>query len=441
MTKSYSTVASKPLDIAERIAQSATPLDYKKIIDSISDDVDVVMIGEASHGTHEFYHHRAEISKLLILEKGFNIIGLEADFPDTERVNQYVINSKLNKSKNAAQSLGEYGRFPKWMWRNTVMVNFVEWLRLQNTSSAEKCEIFGMDVYSLESSRDAVLAFLDKYDPELPGLLEIAEDAYLRTSKRKANPARADRVIKALERYLEKFPHFDELFTAVQNAKCVKGAAEYYTAENSWNHRDTFMFQTVKRVMDRRTKVKGERAKTIIWAHNSHVGDSRHTHKQNRGEITVGYLIREHWGLNKTVNIGFTTNNGFVTASDEWDSPCTYKKVNNGMNGSIEELLHKAVHLTPGQFMNGELMVMFRSTASIKNLANPSVTEDLGKHFYLERAIGVIYRPQTERWSHYFECRIAKQFDIVIHIDKTSALHPLDIPEEWSHNKRFFNSN
>jgi len=248
-------------------------------------------------------------------------------------------------------------------------------------------------------------------------------------------------VIKALEKYLAKFPHFEELFVALQNARCVKGAAEYYTADNTWNYRDTFMFETIKRVMNRRTTVQGERAKTIIWAHNSHLGDSRYTHKQSRGELTVGRLIREHWGLARTTNIGFTTNDGYVTAADEWGLPCTYKKVNQGMNGSIEEIFHKATLLSPDRFANGQFMITFRATGSNNSLAEASVIEDLGKHAYLERAIGVIYRPDTERRSHYFECKIAKQFDIVIHLDRTNALQPLDIPHEWAENKRFYSSN
>jgi len=403
--------------------------------------VDVVMIGEASHGTQEFYHHRAEISKILIQEKGFNFIGLESDFPDTFKVNQYVTNAKNNTSKNASESLSEFSRFPMWMWRNVVMVQFIEWLRNHNgASKGDMCEIFGMDVYSLENSRDAVLRFLEKYDPELPGLLEIAEDAYLGSSKRRANIKRAHQVVKELDKYLAKFPHFEELFVALQNARCVKGAAEYYVADNTWNYRDTFMFETIKRIMTRKNQVHNQRPKTIIWAHNSHLGDSRYTHKQTRGELTVGRLIREHWGMDKTVNIGFTTNDGYVTASDDWGLPCKYKKVNPGMKGSIEEVFHQAAVSSPDRFFNGNFMITFRSTSSKQNLAEASVIEDLGKHAYLERAIGVIYRPDTERRSHYFECKIAKQFDIVIHIDRTNALQPLDITSEWSENKRFYHS-
>jgi erythromycin esterase-like protein len=437
---SISNSAKAPLDIIDRVALSATPIDYRRIIDSIRDDVEVVMIGEASHGTQEFYHHRAEISKLLIKEKGFNAIFLEADWPDTHLVNEYVQNSRNNTSKNAIESLRGYQRFPLWMWRNNVMVQFIEWLRSFNDVALEKCGLFGMDVYSLENSRDAVLAFLDKYDTELPGLLEMAQDAYLGSTRRRANTQNAENVIRALEKYLNKYPHFEELFVALQNAKCVKGAAEYYNADNSWNYRDTFMVDTIKQVMNRSASVYERKPKAIIWAHNSHVGDSRYTHKQIRGEVTIGKLIREHWGLNKTANIGFTTYNGFVTAADEWGIPCRYKKVNDGMKGSIEEVFHKAVQRSRDRFTDGEFMLIFRSTESKNFLSDQSVIDDLGKHGYLERAIGVIYRPDTERWSHYFECKIAKQFDIIIHLDTTNALQPLDIPNEWVQNKKLSKS-
>jgi erythromycin esterase-like protein len=431
-------------DLTEQVAQSAKPLDYRSILDTISDDVDVVLIGEASHGTHEFYHHRAEITKLLMLEKGFNMIGLEADWPDTRRVNEYVLNHRNSKDKNALQSLSDYTRFPLWMWRNEVMVNFIEWLRQHNdsrVSDSDKCELFGMDVYSYENSRDAVLAFLDKYDPEMPGLAAMAEEAYQGT-KRRANAAKAERVVKSLEKYLNLNPHFEELFNAVQNARCVKGAAEYYnvasTGDSSWNYRDTFMFETLKRVMDRRSFIHGQRAKTVIWAHNSHLGDSRYTHKHSRGELTVGRLIREHWGLQRTVNIGFTTFDGSVTATDEWGLPCTFKKVNPGMTNSVEELFHNALGQASSRFPDGKFLLVFRTTGSSRDKAEDSVIEQLGTHSYLERAIGVIYRPSNERRSHYFDCRIAKQFDMVIHIDRTNALRPLDIPEQWAENEKYY---
>jgi erythromycin esterase-like protein len=332
------------------------------------------------------------------------------------------------------------------MWRNDVMINFVEWLRQHNesrVSDSDKCELFGMDVYSFENSRDAVLEFLDKYDPEMPGLVAMAEEAYKGT-KRGANAGKAERVVKALEKYLHKHPEFEELFTAIQNARCVKGAAEYYTVSNtggsSWNYRDTFMFETLKRVTERRALVHGQRAKTVIWAHNSHLGDSRHTYKHTRGELTVGKLIREHWGLQRTVNIGFTTYDGSVTATDEWGQPCTFKKVNPGMTDSVEELFHNALRYEPSKFTDGQFLLVFRSTGSNKDKAESSVIEQLGTHSYLERAIGVIYRPSNERRSHYFDVRIAKQFDLVIHIDRTNALRPLDIPEQWAENEKFYNS-
>jgi erythromycin esterase-like protein len=295
-----------------------------------------------------------------------------------------------------------------------------------------------MDVYSLENSRNAVLAFLDKYDPEFPGLAEKVHEAYAGTSKRYANVGQADRVLKELEKYLAKYPHFEELFDAVQNARCVKGAAEYYTSYNSWNTRDTFMFETVKKVMERRSFVHGQRVKTVIWAHNSHLGNSRYTDMHDQGEINVGQLLKTHFGPQRAMNIGFTTYDGSVTATNEWGNPCSFKKVNPGMKGSVEELFHKAVQRSPEKFEDGQFLLMFRSTGLETNVAESSLIDDLGNQKYEERAIGVIYRPSTERRSHYFGTRIAKQFDMVIHVDRTSALRPLDIPDQWSQGEKLY---
>jgi erythromycin esterase-like protein len=295
-----------------------------------------------------------------------------------------------------------------------------------------------MDVYSLESSRDAVLSFLDKYDPEMPGLAEKAQEAYSGASKRYANVGQADRVLKELEKYLAKNPYFEELFVAVQNARCVKGAAEYYSSYNSWNSRDTFMFDTVKKVMERRTFVNDQRAKVVIWAHNSHLGNCKYTDMHDQGEINVGQLLKEHFGPQRAMNIGFTTYDGSVTATDEWGYPCSFKKVNPGMKDSIEELFHKAVQHMPEKFEDGQFLLTFRSTGSATDVAESSLVEDLGSQKYEERAIGVIYRPKTERRSHYFGTRIAKQFDMVIHVDRTKALRPLDIPDQWAQGEKLY---
>jgi erythromycin esterase-like protein len=447
LASTFSSIAgrSKGLtDVVSRVASSAKPLNYRTILDSVGDDVDVVMLGEASHGTHEFYHHRAEITKLLILEKGFNLVGLEADYPDTHKVNHFVLNSRHSKDKTSKQALNAFdSRFPLWMWRNNVMVDFVDWLRKHNDSrneGSDKTELYGLDVYSLEASRDAVLSFLDKYDPELPGLAAMAQEAYAGSSKRRGNAKDADRVLKELEKYHVKFPVFEELFVAIQNARCVKGAMDYYNNGCSWNTRDNHMFETVKQVMNRSGDVNNQRAKTVIWAHNSHLGNSLHTEMHNQGEINVGRLIKEHWGPERSMNIGFTTYDGSVTATHEWGSPCDFKLVNSGLSGSVEELFHNSLAVSPNNFPGNQFFLVFRSTGSKHTQADDSLVQELGTQKYEERAIGVIYRPKTERRSHYFDVKIAKQFDAVIHIDRTSALRPLDIPEQWSCSESILNT-
>jgi erythromycin esterase-like protein len=424
-------------DLVTRVARAAQPLDYQTILDSIGDDVQCVLIGEASHGTHDFYHHRAEITKLLMQEKGFNMVGIEADFPDTHRVNQFVTNNKT-KDKNATQALGDYARFPTFMWRNTIFQGFVDWLRKFNdakTSNDEKSEIFGMDVYSLESSRDAVLAFLDKYDPELPGVAVMAREAYSIVRKY-GNSRSAERVLKALETYLAKFPHFEELFTAVQNARCVKGCSDYYAENCSWNTRDGFMFETVKQQMMRREQAHGDIPKVVIWAHNSHLGNSLYTGMNHDGEINVGRLLKEHFGPERAMCIGFTTFDGSVTASHEWDEPCDFKLVNQGIANSTEELFHKAALVDPARFEKNNLLMVFRSTGSKDAQADDELVKDLGTRSLEQRFIGVIYRPKTEKRSHYQDVRVAKQFDMVIHVDRSSALVPLDIPSQWASSKK-----
>ncbi len=427
-------------DLVTRVARSAQPLNYRTILDSIGDDIQCVMIGEASHGTHDFYHHRAEITKMLMQEKGFNLVGIEADFPDTHRVNQYVLDNR-SKDTTAKQALSDYTRFPTFMWRNTVFQGFVDWLRKHNDAlgvTEDKTQIFGMDVYSLEDSRDAVLAFLDKYDPELPGVGKVVREAYANVRKY-GNTKAATRALKELKTHQEKYPHFDELFTAVQNARCVKGCSDYYATNCSWNTRDNHMFETVKQMMMRKQLIHGRIPKVVVWAHNSHLGNSLYTGMNDDGEINVGRLLKEHYGPERAMCIGFTTNTGSVTASDEWDAPGEFKLVNQGHSNSVEELFHKAATQDPSRFEDDNLLMVFRSTGDQSTQAEQDLVDELGSKKLEQRFIGVIYvnhSPYAEKRSHYQDVRVSKQFDMVIHVDKSSALVPLDISQEWASSKR-----
>jgi erythromycin esterase-like protein len=402
------------------IAESARPLDYAQIVDAVPDDVRVVMIGEASHGTYDFYRHRAEISKRLIEQKGFTIVALESDFPDTERVNKYVTNK--SRDNNVNQSLSEFSRYPLWMWRNTVMTDFVDWLKWQNlnssSSSSHPTRIFGLDIYSFESSKQAVLQYIEQHHPSL---YEHCKKTYEFGEYASSGVRLSEIVLKELDYLASRGQVSEELFSAIHNAKIVRAAAKYGRS-SSWNVRDTAMMEGLEHIIDRYG------GKVIIWAHNSHLGDASKTDSKDSGEINLGQLVREKYG-SRCMNIGFTTYTGTVTATSEWDEPAQFFKVNKGMDGSVEQLFHDISK----RVSSNEFVLYFRNTTS--NVASQEVINILSKPLQ-ERAIGVNYLPRTEKYSHYFKAKIAQQFDIMIHVDESSALRPLDIPVEWSRAER-----
>ena len=423
-------------DEVERSAHTLRPdeiTDYDKLFDSIA-DARFVLIGEASHGTHQFYRERAEVTKRLIAEKGFSAVAVEADFPDAYRINSYVRGT--SKDQDAVEALGGFKRFPAWMWRNADVLDFVGWLRTFNDdlpSGNPKVGFYGLDLYSLHTSIDAVLTYLEKVDPEGAararqryacfehfgedtqaygyatafGIAESCENevvAQLVELNRRATElaARDGRVAE------------DEYFMAEQNARLVKNAEEYYRVMyrsdvSSWNLRDRHMVETLVML----EKHLGSDSKIVLWEHNSHLGDARATEMGRRGEWNVGQLVREIYGQDAYL-IGFTTYNGTVTAATNWGDSAERKRVRNALEGSVEDLFHRIgkprFYLT---FAGNEHLQ--------KTLRTP----------LLERAIGVIYRPETERQSHYFETRLSEQFDAVIHIDETRAVEPLERTAEW----------
>jgi erythromycin esterase-like protein len=408
--------------------------DYDALLDRIA-DARFALIGEASHGTHEFYSDRARITKRLIEEKGFTAVAVEADWPDAYRVNHYV--RGRGADRNADEALGGFKRFPTWMWRNVDVLEFVDWLRGHNARAGAGAQagFYGLDLYSLFTSIEAVVAYLDKVDPEaarrararyacfeqfaqdtqaygyaaIAGLAESCEDdvvAQLMELRRRAADyaSRDGRVAE------------DEYFFAEQNARLAINAERYYRAmfrgrESSWNLRDTHMVDTLAALV-RFFEARGEPAKVVVWAHNSHLGDARATEMGRRGEINVGQLVRERYG-DTAVLIGFTTFSGTVTAASDWDAPAERKRVRDGLPGSIEDVLHRT----------GDPKFLLR----FDDPALTAFTTPL-----LERAIGVIYRPETERQSHYFHARVADQFDALIHIDRTTAVEPLERSAPWT---------
>ncbi len=427
--------------VTDLVRDAASPMtgssaDYDPLLDFIG-DAHFVLLGEASHGTHEFYRHRAQITKRLIQEKGFRAVAVEADWPDAYRVNRYVRGT--GGDRDAAEALSGFIRFPAWMWRNADVLDFVGWLRAHNDSLAAngpKAGFYGLDLYSLHASIEAVLNYLDKVDPagadrarrryacfenfgEDPqeygyaagmGLSRTCEDEVigqlLDLQRRAADYARRDGRLAA-----------DDFFYAEQNARLVKNAEQYYRSMfrgrvSSWNLRDAHMAETLDFLVDH-FALQGQRSKFVLWAHNSHLGDARATEMGRLGEWNVGQLVRQRHA-HEAVLVGFTTYTGTVTAASNWGGPAECKRVRPAISGSYEALFHEcgipSFVLTPTR--------------------GTPVAMGLGESLW-ERAIGVIYRPESELASHYFHARLSDQFDAVIHVDRTRAVEPLEPTSEW----------
>lgn len=425
--------------ITEAIQQAAVPLtggtaDHDALLDLIG-DAPMVLLGEASHGTHEFYHERAEITKRLIAERGFTAVAVEADWPDAYRVNRFV-----RAEADDDDPLGGFRRFPTWMWRNTVVRDFVHWLRAHNErveAPERRSGFYGMDLYSLFSSADAVLQYLSRVDPDaaararhryacfehfeqdsqaygyaaVAGIAEPCEDEVVAQlvdlRRRAAEYARLDGRAAA-----------DEYFHAEQNARLVLNAERYYRSmfrgrESSWNLRDRHMTETLD-ALGTHLRAQGTEPKIVVWAHNSHLGDARATQMGRDGELNVGQLVRERWG-HDAVLVGFSTYEGTVTAAHDWDAPAERMRVRRALPESHESALHDAGIEA--------FMLPLRDA--------PDLAYELRAE-RLERAIGVVYRPRTERVSHYFGAHLPGQFDAVLHIDVTTAVEPLEVTPQWT---------
>jgi len=409
--------------------------DYDGLLDLVGDRR-LVLIGESSHGTHEFYRERARITKRLIEESDFTAVAVEADWPDAYRVHRYVMG--LSDDEDADTALSDFRRFPAWMWRNREVCTFVEWLRAHNDAQrhpATKTRFYGLDLYSLRASMEAVVEYLDRVDPAEAGRARKRYSCFDHVGGEGvaygyglaylgAIPCENEVVAQLIElrRRAEAYLHRDgwiaddEFFFAEQNARLVRDAEEYYQqmyrAEvSSWNLRDRHMAGTLDALVEH---LDGQvsRPKIVVWEHNSHVGDARATEMGARGELNVGQLARQrHRG--ETVLVGQTTFDGSVTAATDWGGPAERKRVRPASGASHEALLHASG--VPGFWLD---------TAA-------ATVHDGLREPRLERAIGVIYRPETERRSHYFEARLGEQFDVVIHLDRTRALEPLERTSLW----------
>ncbi len=427
------------MKINELIAQAAEPLpdfdhpSFGAAFDRWADRR-VVLLGEASHGTSEFYRARAAITRRLVERHGFDIVAVEADWPDAAVVDRFVRDRPALESEEPP-----FQRFPTWMWRNRDVADFVHWLHRHNQGEdpARKCGFFGLDIYNLGASISAVLEYLDRVDPEAAAL---ARARYGCLTPWQEDPAFYGRavshgyedceaaVVAQCRALLEKSLQYrgadgDLFLDAAQNARLVASAERYYRTmyqggAESWNLRDTHMFETLENLLEAR----GPESRAIVWAHNSHIGDARHTEMgRERGELNIGQLCRERFGRDAAL-IGFGTHQGKVAAASDWDGDMEEKPVRPSLPDSYERLFHEA-GLSPFLLDLEGLHETLRAA-----LMEPR----------LERFIGVIYRPETERWSHYAQAVLPLQFDAFVWFDRSGAVTPLGpehaapgLPDTW----------
>ncbi|HYC73989.1 protein-L-isoaspartate(D-aspartate) O-methyltransferase [Brevundimonas sp.] len=414
-------VASMIRDAAEPLPALEDPA-FGALFDRFA-DARVVLLGEASHGTSEFYRARAAITRRLIEQHGFSIVAVEADWPDAASLDRYVRQRPAPKHAEPP-----FRRFPTWMWRNTEVETFIEWLRGWNEHrpAEARTSFHGLDLYNLSASIQGVLDYLDRVDPEAG---KVARKRYGCLTPWASEPqaygrmaltagySRCERaVVKTLTDMLEKQLEYeaddgDSFLDASANARLVKNAeayyrAVYYSAAESWNRRDTHMFETLCAVLEAR----GPDARAVVWAHNSHIGDASKTEMGLvREELNIGQLCRERFGADAAL-IGFGTHGGTVACASDWGEPMEVKRINPSRPDSYERLAHDS---GVERFLL-DLRVGVHAPLR-ERLLDPK----------LERFIGVIYRPETERWSHYSGCSLPRQFDAWVWFDETSAVTPL----------------
>ena len=413
------------------IAQNCEPFEFietadlEPLLERIG-NARVVLLGEASHGTSQFYQIRELITRALIETKGFTLVGIEGDWPDVARIDQYVRHFEFPPSQWTA-----FARFPTWMWRNRQVQDFVDWLRHHNSDREpdQRVAFYGLDLYSLHRSIDLVLDYLKDVDP---ATAKIARLRYGCLTPWQSDPATYGHaalsgtyksceyeVVKMLTELRSKQPEYtlkdgERYLDAVQNARLVADAEKYYRimyygSRASWNLRDSHMFSTLNSLLD----FHGPDSKAVVWAHNSHIGNAGATDMSYRGEINLGQLCRDQFGDN-CYSVGFATHTGTVAAASEWNGSMEIKQIVPSLPQSYERLCHES---ECPKFM-----------LPLRNCESVDLRDDLSRG-RLERAIGVIYRPDTERESHYFEARLASQFDELIWFDETSAVTPFKTSE------------
>ena len=428
--------------LVDRIRTIARPLETPADLDPLLErigDARYVLLGEASHGTSEYYTWRAHLSQRLIREKGFSFIAVEGDWPDCYRVNRYV-NGALDAGTSAEEVLHAFDRWPTWMWANREIVHLTEWLRQHNDGAREgaplgedqKAGFYGLDVYSLWDSMHAVIAYLERVDPSAVGTARrvygcfdpYGEDVqeYARSTLYIPNSCE-DEAIAMLMELRRKAPEYREegreaFFNAEQNALVAKNAERYYRTmvrggASSWNVRDRHMVDTLDRLM----QFHGPQAKAIVWEHNTHIGDARATDMADAGMVNVGQLIRQQHAEAGVVLVGFGSHRGSVIAADAWGAPMRRMPVPPAREESYEDLLHRAGQATGRR---DQLLIL---TDEAHALDKDALWAEPRGH----RAIGVVYNPDRERYGNYVPTVLPRRYDAFLYIDETEALHPLHL--------------
>jgi erythromycin esterase len=423
------------------------PVNLNPLLEQIeNNNVQYVLLGEASHGTSEFYSWRSEITKRLIKECGFSFIAVEGDWPDCYKVNHYI-KGMSGSSKSAYDVLYSFNRWPTWMWANREIVDLVEWLREYNKNLSEEKRVgfYGLDVYSLWESMEAVIRYLRKIDPEAVKTAIEAYRCFEPYGKSVEDYARAtafvpesckDEIIDMLVHLHDKSNQYksnglarrEAYFNAEQNAIVAKNAELYYRkmmqgGSATWNIRDTHMMDTLKRLME----FHGRQTKSIVWAHNTHIGDARYTDMAEAKMVNIGQLVREYAGDEKAALIGFGTYQGTVIAAKEWGENMERMHVPPAVEGSWDRLIHELSERRnnllifrdyPLEEYNGQRQLIVEEK------------EDLGTTIKRgQRAIGVVYNPNYEKYGNYVPTDLTRRYDAFLYIDSTHALHPLHMPE------------
>lgn len=418
---------------AEELRRHSHPLHGHNDLDPLLErigDARYVLLGEASHGTREYYEWRAEISKRLIQEKGFSFIAVEGDWPDCYRVNQYVKGDD-RQGDSARTVLHAFNRWPTWMWANEETVALAEWLRGHNDGLPQQRQIgfYGLDVYSLWDSLYAVIAYLSRVDPPAvetalrafrcfqPHGHDLQEYAWSTLLVPQSCEAEVVNLLVELRQkaaqYCTGYPQREAFFNAEQNALVARNAESYYRSmvrggAASWNVRDVHMMETLERLMEHH----GPEAKAIVWEHNTHIGDARATDMAGAGMVNIGQLARERHPEDGVVLVGFGSHRGSVIAGRNWGAEMQRMAVPPAQEGSIEDTFHHALG-------GNRLLVMSKGDCP----------EELWRRRD-HRAIGVVYNPESERGGNYVPTVLPARYDAFLYLDHTRAVRPLHLAEQ-----------